>query len=400
LLIDGDTIVSVGDTADKTDLVIDGRRKAVIPGLMNCHTHAAMTLFRSYADDMKLHEWLETKIWPLEAKLDGEAVYWGTKLACLEMLKSGTTFFADMYFYCEDIARAVSDMGIRACISSAFFDFFDPGILEENMKRVEKELSTLEKYEMVIPSVGPHAVYTVSLEGLKRAAELANERNIPVHFHLAETEREVLDFRKKHGKGIIQVLDEIGFLSPRLIAAHSVWLDDSEIQLLAKRGVNAVHCPASNMKLCVGKAINFTAMKEAGLNVCLGTDGAASNNNLDILEEMKFAALLQKFFYNDPTLMKADEVFAMATVNAARAFRLRAGMIKEGYLADLVIVDLRKSFMSPDHSLVSNLVYSASSECVDTVIVGGKIIVQNGVFPDEERIIEKASKVAFNLVQG
>ncbi|WP_456469398.1 amidohydrolase [Archaeoglobus sp.] len=400
VLIEENKIAAVGDVADKSDVVIDGRKKAVIPGLFNTHTHAAMVLFRSYADDMVLHEWLEKKIWPLEAKLDSEAVYWGTKLACIEMLKSGTIFFNDMYFFPPTIAKAAEECGIRACVSAAFFDFFNPDLLEENLKKALKDLKEIEKYN-VLRAIGPHAVYTVSLDGLRRAAEIAEEMDLFVHFHLAETEKEVVDFKKQHGKPITKALDEIGFLSSRLIAAHSVWLEDAEIELLGKRGVTVSHCPASNMKLCVGKAIKFEEMKKAGVNFTIGTDGAASNNNLDMLEEMKFAALLQKFHYSDPTLMKAEEVFEAATVNAARAFGLKSGVIDEGYLADLVLIDLKKPYLQPEHNLVANLIYAASSGCVDTVIVDGRIVVENGYFMGDEtqemEIIEKTAKIALDL---
>ena len=400
VLIEENKIAAVGDVADKSDVVIDGRKKAVIPGLFNTHTHAAMVLFRSYADDMVLHEWLEKKIWPLEAKLDSEAVYWGTKLACIEMLKSGTIFFNDMYFFPPAIAKAAEECGIRACVSAAFFDFFNPDLLEENLKKALKDLKEIEKYN-VLRAIGPHAVYTVSLDGLRRAAEIAEEMDLFIHFHLAETEKEVVDFKKQHGKPITKALDEIGFLSSRLIAAHSVWLEDAEIELLGKRGVTVSHCPASNMKLCVGKAIKFEEMKKAGVNFTIGTDGAASNNNLDMLEEMKFAALLQKFHYSDPTLMKAEEVFEAATVNAARAFGLKSGVIDEGYLADLVLIDLKKPYLQPEHNLVANLIYAASSGCVDTVIVDGRIVVENGYFMGDEtqemEIIEKTAKIALDL---
>ena len=397
ILIEGNKIAAIGDVSDKSDIVIDAKGMAAIPGLFNTHTHAAMVLFRSYADDMYLHDWLQKKIWPLEAKLDSEAVYWGTKLACIEMLKSGTTFFNDMYFYPEAIAKAVEETGIRACVSSAFFDFFNPDLLEANLKRVERDVEELKKYERVIPAVGPHAVYTVSLEGLRLSAELAVEKGALVHFHLAETEREVVEFRKKHGKSIVKTLDEIGFLSERLIAAHCVWLESGEIETLAKRNVSVAHCPASNMKLCVGKAMNFAEMMKLAVNVTIGTDGAASNNNLDVLEEMKFAALLQKFYYNDPTLVKAEDVFRAATLNAAKAFELNAGAIEEGRLADIVLVDLRKPYMQPEHNLVANLVYAASAGCVSTVVVDGKVVVENGAFEGEEEIVEKASEVAFRL---
>lgn len=398
--IEENRISSIGKNVDKSDVVINGKGKALIPGFFNTHTHAAMTLFRSYADDMILQEWLEKKIWPLEAKLDDKAVYWGTKLACVEMLKSGTVFFNDMYFFPPAVAKAAEECGIRACVSAAFFDFFNPDLLEENLKNAVKNLKEIEKYN-VLRAIGPHAVYTVSLDGLKRAAEIAEEMNIFIHFHLAETEKEVLDFKKQHGNLIVRTLDEIGFLSKRLIAAHSVWLEDAEIELLAKRGVSVAHCPVSNMKLCVGKAIRYREMKNAGVNFTIGTDGAASNNNLDMFEEMKFAALLQKFYYSDPTLMRAEEVFEAATINAARAFNLKSGVVKEGYLADLVLINLKKPYMQPEHNLVANLVYAASSGCVDTVIVDGRVVVESGYFMGDEgkeiEIMEEAAKIASKL---
>ncbi|MCS7121079.1 MAG: amidohydrolase [Archaeoglobaceae archaeon] len=400
ILVEDNKIVAVGDIVDKSDVVIDAENLAAIPGLFNSHTHAAMVLFRGYADDMKLHEWLQKKIWPAEAKLNAKAVYWGTKLACIEMLKGGTTFFNDMYFFSEEVARAASECGIRACIASAFFDFFNKDLLEENIKRVEKEVKEIKKNPLILPAVGPHAVYTVSLEGLKRSAEIAEKYDALIHFHLAETEKEVVDFKRKHGEGIVKTLDNIGFLSERLVAAHSVWLEKNEIEILAKRKVNVAHCPTSNMKLCVGKAIDYRSMREFGVNFCIGTDSAASNNNLDMFEEMRFAALLQKFYYNDPTLMKAEEVFDTATKNAAKAFRLNAGEIAEGKLADIVLVNLDNLNLVPGHNLISDLVYSANSSCVETVIVDGKIVVENGYFEGEEEVVEKVKKIALDLVKG
>lgn len=395
VLIEDNKISAIGEVKDKSDIVIDGKGLAVIPGLFNSHTHSAMTLFRGYAEDMPLQEWLEKKIWPAEAKLYDEIVYWASKLACIEMLKSGTTFFLDMYFFPSATAKAVEETGIRACLSSAFFDFFNKDLLEINLKRVEKELKELKGYK-VLRAVGPHAVYTVSLEGLKRAMELAEKENIFVHFHLAETEKEVLEFRKKQDKGIVSALDEIGFLNSRLISVHCVWLEKEEISLMAKRGVNAVHCPTSNMKLSVGRALNYPEMKNSGLNVLLGTDGAASNNCLDMMREMKFSALLQKFCYGADSF-KAKDAFIMATENASKAFKIKAGKVEVGWLADLVLLDLKKIPMTPYHDVIANLVYSASTECVDTVIVDGKIVVENGYFEGEEKVIEKFSKLAENF---
>ena len=398
IYIEEDRIVEVGNIKNnKHDIVIDGKGKAVIPGLINTHTHAAMVLFRSYADDMPLMEWLEKKIWPLEAKLKPDDIYHGTKLACLEMIKSGTTAFNDMYFEVESIAKAVEEIGMRACISSAFFDFFDEQRLEESLKKVEEDLKKLKNFKNVIPAVGPHAPYTVSLKGLKASMELAENYDALIHFHLAETKGEIEEFKKKNGKGIVEALDEIGFLNSRLIAAHCVWLSESEIELMAERKVNVSHCPTSNMKLCVGNAINYSAMKKSKLNVTLGTDSAASNNNLDMFEEMKFAALLQKYHYSNPTLLNAKEVFEMATINGAKALGIEAGLIEPGYLADLAIVDLRKPYFTPGHNFIADVVYSANGNC-DTVIIDGKVIMENEIVEGEEKIMEDARKAALDLI--
>ncbi len=388
ILIDGNKIVAIGDAKDKSDFVIDAKDLVAIPGLFNCHTHSAMTLFRGYAEDMPLQEWLEKKIWPAEMRLNEKVVYLASKLACVEMLKTGTVFFNDMYFFPSATARAVEETGIRACLSSAFFDFFNSEILEANMKRVEKELKELKNFE-VLRAIAPHAVYTVSIEGLKRSVEIAEKENVFIHFHLAETEKEVVEFKKKHGKGIVKALDEIDFLSPRLFCAHSVWLDKEEIALLGKRGVNAIHCPTSNMKLSVGKVMNFPEMRKSGVNVLLGTDGAASNNSLNMFNEMKFCALLQKFYYGAESF-RAFEAFRISTENAGRAFRINSGRIEEGWLADLVLLDLKQVHFAPCHDLIANLVYANST--VDTVIVDGKIVVENRYFEGEEKLLEEFSK--------
>lgn len=388
ILIEGNRIAAIGEVKDKSDIVIDAKDLAAIPGLFNCHTHSAMTLFRGYAEDMPLQEWLEKKIWPAEMRLNDRIVYLASKLACVEMLKTGTVFFNDMYFFPSATAKAVEETGIRACLSSAFFDFFNEEILEANMKRVERELKELKKFR-VSRAIAPHAVYTVSLEGLRRSVEVAEKEDIFIHFHLAETEKEVLEFKKRQGKGIVKALDDIGFLSPRLFCAHSVWLEKEEIELLGIRKVNLVHCPTSNMKLSVGKAMNFPEMRKNEVNVLLGTDGAASNNSLNMFSEMKFCALLQKFYYGAGSF-KAKEAFRIATENAGRAFGLKSGRIEVGWLADIVLVELKQVGFVPCHDIVANLVYSGAT--VNTVIVDGKIVVENGYFDGEEKLLEEFSK--------
>ncbi len=400
ILIENGVFSQLGDVKkDKTGYTIDGKGFAAVPGFVNAHTHSSMTLFRGFAEDMPLMEWLEKKIWPLEKKLKPKHIYYGTKLACIEMLKSGCTAFNDMYFQVDQIAKAVEECKIRACISSAFFDFFNPDILEDSIKRVEKDLKLLSNRDLIIPAIGPHAPYTVSIEGLNTSMELARESNALVHFHLAETEKEVVEFKKNNGKSLIQALDEIGFLNDRLIAAHCIWLNDEEIEILAKRRVNVAHCPISNAKLCSG-IFRYPEMINKGVNVCLGTDGAASNNTLSILEEMKFAALIQKVHRSMPEF-GAEIVFKSATENGYRALKLKGGKIREGYVADFSLYDLNTVSFCPNHSLLADIVYSASNSVVYT-FVNGKAVIENGFFMGDKdlelKIIESVKKVAKELV--
>lgn len=383
----------------EADYKIDGKNKAIIPGFFNSHTHAAMTLMRGYADDMVLHEWLETKIWPLEGKLTEEDVYWGTKLACLEMIKSGTVFFNDMYWHLLGSARAVEEMGIRAVLTAVFIDLFNKEKAEKQIKLNKKLYEDCKEFSnRVIFGLGPHAIYTVSEESLLWAKEFSDKNNCIIHIHLSETKKEVDDCLKKHKLRPVEYLDKIGFLGENVVACHSVWLNKNEMKILAKNNVSLAHSPVSNMKLSVGDFFRYEEMKEYGINCCLGTDGCASNNNLDMFSSMKFAALLQKYGTNNPTALPAREAFDMATINGAKAFKINSGVIKEGKLADVLLIDLRKTNLVPNHNLISNLVYSANGGCVDTTICDGKILMRNGIVNGEEKIKEKAEEVAKELV--
>jgi len=396
--IEENRIAEIGKKS-RAEFVIDGKNKAAIPGLINTHTHAAMTLMRSYADDLELHDWLSNHIWPLEAKLTEDDVYWGTKLACLEMIKSGTTCFNDMYWHTKGSAKAVEESGIRGVLSAVLIDLFNEEKTKEQISLNKKLFKEFKKFcSRVIFALGPHALYTVSKEGLQWCAEFARENNLLVHFHLSETEQEVKDCIKKNKKRPVEYLESIGFLGPNMIACHSVWLNKKEIQILAKHKVKIAHNPTSNMKLAVGSALNYAEMKKAGLTVSLGTDGCASNNNLDMFESMKFATLLQKFHTNKQRIMPAQESFELATINGAKALNLSAGKIEEGRLADIVLVNLKKPELTPGHNLISDLVYSANGSCVDTVICDGKILMQNRVAKNEQEIIEEAKETAKNLV--
>jgi len=406
IFIDDQGIIgAIGENVRKqyrreAEFIIDGDGAVVLPGLVNTHTHAAMTLLRGYADDMVLHDWLSQKIWPLEAHLTGDDVYWGTKLACLEMIRTGTTAFNDMYFFMEDAARAVAEMGIRAVLSHGFIDLGIPEKREAECRATERLVSFVRSLgnPRIRAAAGPHAPYTVSEEGLRWCAEFAKEREIGIHIHVSETEKEVNDSVAQHGKRPVAVLDECGILTPRTVAAHCCWLDEPECRLFAQRGVHASHNPASNMKLATGRALPYQHLAAAGANICLGTDGCASNNNLDMFEAMKTASLLQKFFWNDPTLLSAPEAFIMATSAGARALGCGTGMLTAGAPADLILVAAGTACNTPMHNPVSNIVYSCNGSAVETVLCNGKVLMLEHEVPHEQEILLGSREAASGLV--
>ncbi|NIQ38251.1 MAG: amidohydrolase family protein [Proteobacteria bacterium] len=401
LYIEGNLIKEIEDSIDRSaEAMISGAGKAVIPSLINGHTHASMTLLRGYADDMHLQEWLEKKIWVLEAKMTEEDIYWGAKLACLEMIKTGTTFFNDMYWFWRGTARAVEEMGIRAAISAVFIDFFnqekaaEQKALNEELFRESKRFSNRIRF-----TLGPHAIYTVSEESLRWAADFSRENDLLLHIHLSETKKEVDDCFQKNGVLPVEYLDKIGFLGPNVIACHSVWLSQAEIHKIKQHEVKVVHNPVSNMKLTVGGTFPYEQFRQAGVTTCLGTDGCSSNNNLDMLETVKFASLLQKHQRNDSTALPAKEAFEMATTQGAKAFGLNSGQIEVGSAADIALIDLKKPELTPHFDLHSDLAYAANGSCVDTVICDGKILMKERRVDGEEEILEGARRTAFDLVR-
>jgi 5-methylthioadenosine/S-adenosylhomocysteine deaminase len=383
--------------------VIDGTSKAVIPGLANMHTHAAMTLFRGYADDMPLKPWLEQKIWPAEKKLTPESVYWGARLACIEMIRSGTTTFFDMYHHFNATVKAATDSGMRAFVSEVCFDFFREDLTEKSKKRIEKSYDEFLSRENRQPggtvnyTVGPHAIYSVSGKLLKWASGFAKDNNIPLQMHLAETEEEVSNSIRDFGATPVRYLHRLGVLSPNIVLAHVIHIDDEEMKILADSGASVVHNPASNMKLASGYRFKFREMKQAGIKVALGTDGCASSNNLDMFEAMKLASLMGKAWRKDPEALTCDEMFEAATKTAADMLNIRSGAIKEGLHADLCLIDLKTPAFVPNHNFVSNLVYSANGSCVDTVICNGRILMQNRKIPGEEDAFENVARIARDL---
>jgi len=368
-----------------------------IPGLVNAHTHAAMVLMRGYADDMALEPWLSEKIWPTEARLTAEDVYWGTMLAAVEMLKSGTTTFCDMYHYFESTTRAMVDAGIRAAPSGVLL-----GFLPEPERRLKEAVAFCKEWNgagngRIIAMLGPHALYTCSRPLLEKFAEEASALGVKIHIHLAETATEVETVREQYGMHPVEAMDDMGLFDVGVVAAHCVHVEESHIDLLREKRVGIAHCPTSNLKLASGVA-PVVRMLAKGATVALATDGAASNNNLDMLEEIRLAALLHKMAAGDPTVVSANTALEMATRNGAAALGLadQVGQIKPGMKADIVLLDFRKPHLSPCHNEVSHIVYSAGAGDVDTVIVDGRVLVLHGKLQhlDEAEIIARAAAIA------
>jgi 5-methylthioadenosine/S-adenosylhomocysteine deaminase len=389
------TIAAIGSgiEAQPTDETIDAGGAHLVAPLVNGHTHAAMTLFRGSGGDLPLMPWLEEKIWPVEAKLGDEDVYWGARLACAEMLRGGTTRFWDMYWRPEATARAVADAGVRATIGAPLFDL--NGSPEELRESAHRSLEQLAGFgPEITPALAPHAIYTVSEESLRWIGELSAERDLPVQIHLSETEKEVQDCIAEHGERPAFYLDRLGMLSERTVLAHGVWLDPDELALIAERGATVVTNPVANMKLAVGGVFPHPAARTAGVAVGLGTDGAGSNDSLDLLADLKTFALVQKHAAADPTAIDAAEAWAVAT--GAVAPRLGATRLESGAPADFLL--LRPD--SPElgvGELTADLVYAASGAVVDTVVVAGRVLMRGGEVPEMDEVVSRAAERARGL---
>ncbi|MDR2361194.1 MAG: amidohydrolase [Prevotellaceae bacterium] len=398
IFIDGKYIKRVGEgLSDEADKVIDGTMKAIVPGFINGHTHAAMTLFRGFGDDIPLEQWLAEKIWPYEKILTDEDVYWGVKLACLEMIKTGTTTFNDMYMRFPAVLRAVEEMGLRAVLGATIFDYFKDDVAEHYKRETERSLA-MSRSDRITLSIAPHAIYTVSAATLRWAHDFATANDLLIHLHLAETQTEYTLSMTRFGFSPVRYLHRLKLLSPRLILAHCLYVDEEEIRLLAAHGVKVVHNPNSNLKLGSGHAFKYKEMKAAGILTGIGTDGAASSNNLDMLEAAKIASLLQKGWRNDSTAMPANETLQCITENGAEILHINAGRIEPGRLADLCLIDLKTPAFTPHFNFVSNLIYAAShGYCVDTMICNGRILMENRQVDGEKEILNQAAKTARKL---
>ena len=401
--IEGEKIVALGPADDfsswNASRIIDARGGIIMPGLVNAHTHAAMTCFRGLADDLPLMTWLNDYIFPAEAKLDYEKVYCGTLLACAEMISSGTTCFCDMYLFEDAVASAAKHAGMRAVVGEVLYDFPSPnyGPIEQGFAYIEMLIEKWKNDPLINIAVEPHSPYLCSPDLLKRASFLAEKNNIPLVIHVSETESEVRKSKEKHGLTPVGLLADLDVLSPNLLACHCVALTDEDISLLRRFDVKVSHNPESNMKLASGIA-PIPELLKAGVCVGLGTDGCASNNDLDIFLEMDTAAKLHKVNTFDPTVMDAYTVLKMCTIDGARSLGLDdiTGSLEPGKRADIIIIDTHKPHLTPMYNPISHLVYAVKGSDVTTSIINGKIVMENGrlLTLKLEDIIEKVNIIA------
>ncbi len=383
------------------DYSVDAEGKIVLPGFINTHTHAAMTLMRGYADDMPLDKWLQNKIWPFEGEMSAEDIYWGTALAVMEMIKTGTTTFSDMYFAVDRVAQIVEESGIRAVLAE--------GLIEENdgQEGLDKALKFALDYNdaaegRITTMLAPHAPYTCGRNYLEQIRELALENNLPVHIHLSESKKEVKDSLASHQSSPVKYLADFDFFDNHVLAAHCVHLEPGDLEILKKNKIQIAHNPMSNAKLANGIA-PIKKYLENEINVSLGTDGVSSNNSLDMLKEAKMASYLQKIKYEDPTAVDTTSILEISTVNGARALAIdQLGLIEEGCQADLQLINIKNnSFYYPHHNILSNLFYAADSRSVETVIAAGEILMENNELKtlDQEKIYYEAEKRAFKIAR-
>jgi 5-methylthioadenosine/S-adenosylhomocysteine deaminase len=409
--IDGRDIVAVDTVAAiasgyRAKDSIDARGAVVMPGLINTHTHAPMVLYRGLADDLALMDWLQNYIFPAEAKTVNPAfVRAGTRLAALEMIRSGTTTYADMYYFEEEIARVTKAAGLRGVLGQTIIKFPVPDAKtpEEGLSRTERFIKEFASDDLIVPAVAPHAMYTLEAETLKSARQLADRERVPVILHLAETQDEVKIAQEQHKATPVGYLESLGFFGPRTLAAHAVHLTAQDIGIHEKRGVGVSHNPESNMKLASGTA-PVPALRRAGVPVGLGTDGAASNNDLDMFESIRQAALLHKLESGDPRALPAADVLAMATREGAAALGMErmTGSLEPGKRADLIVVSMSAARQTPMYDPLSHLVYTTRGDDVRTTIVNGKILMREGkvLTLNEPAVLAEARKLAADVRQA
>ena len=404
-----DTITAVGPGDEfgewSVSRVIDANGGIIMPGLINSHTHAAMTCFRGLADDLQLMTWLNDHIFPAEAKLDEHKVFWGTLLACAEMIMSGTTCFCDMYLYEDAVARAAKEAGVRAVVGEVLYDFDSPnyGPIEKGFEYTQTLIDTWKGDPLITIAVEPHSTYLCAPELLKRAFNLAQAFNLPLVIHLAESKSEVEQIKKRYGRTPVEHLAGLDVLAPNVLACHCVELTPNDITLLQRSDVKVAHNVESNMKLASGVAPIPCLLKE-GICVGMGTDGCASNNDLDLFLEMDTVAKLHKAKTLDPTAMDARTVLRMATIQGARALGLdeSIGSLEKGKKADLIIIDTHKPHLTPMYNPVSHLVYAAMGSDVRTSIINGAIVMEEGHLKtiNQKSVLNNIIRIANEISTG
>jgi 5-methylthioadenosine/S-adenosylhomocysteine deaminase len=405
IAIDGSDIIAIDTPASitaryKAAETIDATGKVVMPGLINTHTHAAMVMYRGLGNDLALMDWLQKYIFPAEAKtVSPEFVRIGTRLAALEMIQSGTTLFTDMYYFEEEVARVTKAAGLRGVLGQTVIEFPVPDAKTpaDALKRTEAFAKEFTGDELITPSLAPHAVYTLDAKTLTAASDLAKRLKIPLQIHLAETSAETGLSQKRHSMRPVAILDRLGFWAPVTIAAHAVWINPEEIALLRQRNVGVSNNPESNMKLSSGTA-PVVAYRKAGVSVGLGTDGAASNNDLDMFEAMRQAAFQQKLITMDPTAISAPEALELATIGGARVVgqQARIGSLEPGKRADIIVVQMSRPRQQPLFDPVAQVVYTTRGDDVETTIVNGKVLMRNRqvLTLDESRVLGDARAAA------
>lgn len=399
--IEGQYIKSFPEHPDDTQYteIIDGGNKLALPGLINTHTHVAMTLFRSYADDMALMDWLQTKIWPAEEHLDDDITYWGSMLAFAEMIRGGTTAFNDMYMFMDACAEAADKAGMRGNLARGLAGVSPNGekALEENIELYHQWNGKGEGRFKVM--LGPHAPYTCPPDYIKKVRDTAMKHGIPIHIHLSETQEEVANCLKEYGQTPVTLMNNLGLLDCPTLAAHCVHVTDEEIEIMAEKHVRVAHNPGSNLKLASGIA-PVTKMRQAGIVVGLGTDGASSNNKLDMFSEMRLASLIHKAKNYNPFAITAKEALDMATIEGARCLGYdNLGKLEKGYLADLILLDRTGFHWHPNFDDISLVVYAGNSMDVDTVIINGKPVMRHKelLTIDEEKLFAEVHRVTEKL---
>ncbi len=403
IYIEKDRITHIGELRKDIEVTrtIDGKNKVAMPGLINAHTHVGMSLLRNYADDLPLHKWLTEKIWPVEANLTAEDVYWGSLLSMVEMIQSGTTTFCDMYFFMDEVGKGIEEAGVRGILTRGIIE--EPGSEEEKLQDTKRLYNNWngKANGRIKVMVAPHAPYTCSPSYLEKIIDLAKELNTGIHIHLSETKKEVEDSLKEFGKSPIKHVYDLGLFELPTVAAHCVHVDDDDIEILKNMNVSPVNNPSSNLKLASGFA-PVAEMLERGIPVALGTDGSSSNNNLNMFEEIHLAAIVNKAVNMDATSVPAIDALKMATINGAKALLWdnEIGSIEIGKKADLILIDMDKPHIYPIHSIISALAYSVQGSDVDTVIVDGNIIMENRNINtlDVEKIMFNAERVSKDLI--